>query len=81
MSEVIVGTRAAGTITYFNPERAYGFIECPGKRLDLFFHISDVKPEQRPLISKFAEVSFMIGDKPRGPVALDIQILKAENEG
>ncbi|MFC7045890.1 cold-shock protein [Halobacteriaceae archaeon GCM10025711] len=61
-----------GTVTHFNAENRYGFIETDASEEDVFFHMEDVGGED---LSEGDEVEFDIEQADRGPRAANLERL------
>jgi tetratricopeptide (TPR) repeat protein len=67
--------RSVGRIKRFFDERGFGFIEVPGRKSDLFFHISAVKEQERVQVGEYVEYTETVG-KGGKPAAVDVVLLK-----
>lgn len=61
-----------GVVSFFNEQKGYGFIRDLETKQNVFVHINDVKSE----IKEGNKVSFQLGNGPKGPIALDVDIVK-----
>ena len=64
-----------GTVKWFNESKGFGFItpETGGK--DLFAHFSAIESDGFRTLKENQRVSFISGDGPKGPQALNIKVL------
>ena len=62
---------AEGTVTYFNEEGGYGFIDTDDNDDDVFFHMADTDFEDD--LVEGEEVRFDIGMGQKGPRAENIE--------
>lgn len=70
-----------GTVIWFNPKQGYGFIDWSDengvKKIDLFFHYSDIICDGFKTVFKEQKVSFKIGTNKHGkPKGIEITALK-----
>lgn len=56
-----------GTVKFFNKEKGFGFIKCPQRGEDVFFHISNVIDED--VLKENDVVSFVMKDGKKGKMA------------
>ena len=61
-----------GTVTFFDDSKGYGFIKVKGSSESLFTHISRHEDE----IKEGNKVSFDVEPGDRGPVAVNVKIVK-----
>ena len=61
-----------GVVKFFNNEKGYGFIEDKNTRESFFVHIDSLK---EPIRDR-DKVLFEVGSGPKGPIALDVQLVK-----
>jgi CspA family cold shock protein len=61
-----------GTVKWFNETKGYGFITPEDGGGDIFFHVTQVKSEDRPL-DEGDEVTFHTVEGTRGPAAEDVR--------
>lgn len=70
---------STGTVKFWDPAKAYGFISQTNGGADVFLHISALERAGLDTIKRGARVSF--STRPdrfgKGPVATDIKILDA----
>ena len=66
---------ATGTVKWFNDEKGFGFItpDEPGK--DLFVHHSAINADGFRSLDEGAKVSFETEASPKGPKAINVQVL------
>ncbi|MDO4248728.1 MAG: cold-shock protein [Neisseria sp.] len=64
-----------GSVKWFNESKGFGFItpETGGK--DLFAHFSAIESDGFRTLKENQRVSFIPGDGPKGPQALNIKVL------
>ena len=74
MSEEI--SKITGTVKWYNPDKAFGFIELPGGGLDVFVHANQLRKSGIERGLKEGEiVSFATSKGPKGSFAIDISIV------
>lgn len=61
-----------GRVKFFNSDKGYGFIADDNSRQDYFVHADNLVDQ----IRDHDKVSFIIGAGPKGPVALEVRLLK-----
>lgn len=61
-----------GTVTFFDDSRGFGFIRDSETKEDVFVHINDIQED----IKEGNLVRFEVGSGPKGPVAINVKILK-----
>jgi len=61
-----------GNVKFFNNEKGYGFIEERGTGLSFFVHIDSLIDPIRDR----DRVTFEVGNGPKGPIALDVKVVK-----
>jgi CspA family cold shock protein len=67
--------RPTGTVTYFNPDRGFGFIATPGQP-DVFVHYTQIKGSVRNRnLAKGEMVEFDISNTEKGPQAHNVKLL------
>jgi len=59
----------SGRVTYFNPEKGYGFIKHQVNKESLFFHVQDLTGQ----VNVGDMVTFNVGRGPKGPVAVAVK--------
>ena len=64
-----------GTVKWFNDEKGFGFItpDDPGK--DLFVHHSAIQADGFRSLAEGAKVQFESEPSPKGPKAINVQVL------
>ena len=62
-----------GVITYFNDHKGFGFIIDAESREKIFFHVNDLNGP----VKENDRVYFTVGKSPKGPVAQDVNVVKA----
>jgi len=62
-----------GTIKWYNETKGFGFITSDGAK-DIFVHRSGLK-SQAISLDEGQEVEFEIQDSPKGPVAINVDVL------
>jgi cold shock protein len=67
---------ANGTVKWFNDAKGYGFIEPAEGGEDIFAHFSSVEMDGFRSLKQGSKVSYDLGDGPKGPHALNIQLLE-----
>lgn len=60
-----------GTVKWFNHEKGFGFIECPGQN-DLFVHFTSFDPDTKSL-NEGDRVEFTIEKGPKGLQAANVK--------
>ena len=61
---------AEGTVTFFDDEGGYGFIETDESEDDVFFHMADTDFDED--LEEGEAVTFSIGQGDKGPRAEDL---------
>ncbi|MFZ2257470.1 MAG: cold-shock protein [Clostridiaceae bacterium] len=65
--------RKEGTVKWFNQEKGYGFIECPGEK-DVFVHYrAIISDEMRKSLDEGDRVEFELEDGPKGIQAANVK--------
>lgn len=64
-----------GTVKWFNESNAFGFITPEAGGNDLFAHFSAIESDGFRTLKENQRVSFVAGDGPKGPQALNIKAL------
>ncbi len=66
-----------GTVKWYDPARAYGFIiQENGK--EIFFHRSGIVPGGPDQFKEGARVTYLIEDSPKGPQAVEVALMEDE---
>lgn len=65
-----------GTVTYFDDEGGYGFIEVEDEDDDVFFHMSENDEEED--LQQGEEVKFNVEQGDKGPRASDLERVNGE---
>ncbi|MBT8232535.1 MAG: cold shock domain-containing protein [Saprospiraceae bacterium] len=61
-----------GKVKFFNTEKGYGFIDDIETRQSYFVHIDSLNEP----ITENDNVTFEIGNGPKGPIAFDVKLIK-----
>ena len=61
-----------GKVTFFNTSKGYGFIKDLDTQENVFVHINNVIDD----IAEGNKVSYELGSGPKGPIALQVKIIK-----
>lgn len=61
-----------GTVSFFNDSKGYGFIRDSETKESFFVHVNDLQTE----IKEGNLVSFEVGKGQKGPIAMQVKILK-----
>jgi tetratricopeptide (TPR) repeat protein len=69
--------RPVGRIKKFVEDRGFGFLEVPGRRDDVFFHISAIQGRESVEVGEYVEYTEAVGKNGK-PAAVDVVILKDE---
>lgn len=69
------GKAVRGTVKWFNNEKGYGFITCPGYE-DIFVHYSVIKCEAYKTLSEGQVVDFELLETTKGLQALNVEPIK-----
>lgn len=64
-----------GTVKWFNESKGFGFITPEAGGNDLFAHFSAIESDGFRTLKENQLVSFVAGDGPKGPQALNIKAL------
>ena len=59
-----------GTVTFFNEEKGFGFINDPETRMRIFFHVNDLEAP----VKENTKVTFRVEQSPKGLVAKEITV-------
>ena len=70
-----------GKVKWFNTTKGFGFIEQEGGEKDVFVHYSQIKGEGYKSLEEGQEVTFDMGDGPKGPQAIDVHVVGADVDG
>ena len=68
--------RWTGRVIWFDQSRGFGFVSCD-EQPDIFLHRSQLSRSDQELATPGSEVTFLLGRRPQGPCAIDVQISKA----
>jgi len=70
-----------GRVRWFNAEKGYGFLECPGSP-DVFVHYSAINSGGFRKLNEGDEVEFELepGTNGKGPQARNVTVTKAATE-
>ena len=60
--------RRTGTVTFFNVDKGFGFINDSETRMRIFFHVNNLESE----VKENDKVTFRIEKSPKGPVAMEV---------
>ena len=60
-----------GTVKWFSAEKGFGFIAVEGKA-DVFVHHTEIKAEGFRKLEEGEQVTFDIGEGPKGPIATNV---------
>ena len=71
--------RTKGIVQWFNRVKGYGFIRPDGQEEDVFVHYSAINGEGYRNLSEGQRVEFTMEDSPKGPQAVDVVGLDAQN--
>ncbi len=66
---------AQGTVKFFSDEKGFGFITPDEGGKDLFVHHSAISAEGFRSLSENQRVSFETEDDPKGPRAVNVQVI------
>ena len=66
---------ATGTVKWFNDEKGFGFITPDEAGKDLFVHHSAINADGFRSLDEGAKVSYETEDSPKGPKAINVQVL------
>ena len=67
-----------GTVKWYDTEKGYGFITQQNGD-EIFFHRTGVAPGERPFFPDGTEVTYMIEETEKGPQAVEVARMDAEN--
>jgi CspA family cold shock protein len=70
--------RTTGTVQWFSRVKGYGFIRPDEQEEDVFVHYSAIRGEGYRNLNEGQRVEFTIEDSPKGPQAVDVVRLEAE---
>jgi CspA family cold shock protein len=74
------GELKAGTVKWFNDQKAYGFISLPEGGMDIFVHANQLRKSGIVRCLKEGEqVKFRISTGDKGQYAIDISVVPAES--
>lgn len=74
---------ATGTIKRWT-DRGFGFVQPDDGSKELFAHISACRgpdDEQLEILREGDRVSYAVGNSPKGPIAVRVQLIDGEIEG
>lgn len=63
-----------GTVKWFNNEKGYGFIDCPGKD-DIFVHYSAINCNGYKTLTEGQTVEFTLLETPKGLQAINVTVV------
>jgi cold shock CspA family protein len=63
----------SGIVTFFNDHKGFGFINDAESHERIFFHVNDLSEP----VNQNDKVSFRVKKSPKGPVAMDIIVIRA----
>lgn len=66
-----------GTVKWYDPARAYGFITQENGK-EIFFHRSGIAPGGPEQFKEGARVTYLIEDSPKGPHAVEVALMEDE---
>jgi CspA family cold shock protein len=69
-----------GSVKWYDSEKGYGFIVQQGGD-ELFFHRTGIAPGEAPRFPDGTRVTFLIEETSKGPQAVDVARMDAENSG
>ena len=64
-----------GKVKWFNQSKGFGFIEREDKEKDVFVHVSAVQDAGMKGLEDGQALTFEVEDGPKGPNAVNLQIL------
>lgn len=70
--------RSRGVVAMFSSVKGFGFIRSEDGKSDIFFHQSELAPENRGDVNVSDDVSFVVVTGPRGLRALDVRRFKPD---
>lgn len=73
------GMSEEGTVKWFDERKGYGFIERENGE-DVFVHFSDIIGEGFRTLETGDNVSFGIGEGEKGDKAVNVQVIRKEEE-
>ena len=68
-----------GTVVFYNPDRAYGFIRQAERLADVFFHVTEYSGDPDAL-QNGAHVEFELGERKGKIVARNVRTLGADDD-
>lgn len=66
---------ASGSVKWFSAEKGYGFIAQDMGGPDLFVHYSSISGSGYRSLEEGQNVNYEIGSGPKGPQAINVEIL------
>ncbi len=69
-----------GVVKWFSNSKGYGFIEPNNGTKDIFIHWCNVNMEGYKTLKTGDKVRYAIVDGPKGPNAVDVEIIDEEQE-
>lgn len=70
----------SGTVKWFSDDKGYGFIERD-EGDDVFVHYSSIEGDGYRSLNEGDEVEFEVEDSPKGPRAIDVEIIDEASSG
>ena len=70
-----------GTVRWFSAKKGYGFIAPEDGGKDIFVHWSGISMEGYKQLAVDDQVEFALKDSPKGPIAIEVQIISPANKG
>ena len=64
-----------GTVGFFHAEKGFGFITPHNGATDIFVHHTDIQMEGYRFLEKGQQVSFEIAPSPKGPRAVNVEVI------